>query len=415
MNCPQCGEQWDAHVKFCPKCGTKLQEDNVQQEAAVIDGIPASTKWQTNALILKLLPVLKRPSTWVLFSVFCAFIIAIILFLRPASPEAVAEKFMKALSSGNYAKAYGMLYQQGASLESQDEFIKAQEALENALGPIKEYRIDFREEERRLEEAFGKMINDTEYSKSKRQDYIVTFSRAKMGQPMKFTLSVINVSSTGRPEWRVYVPELYGEYAVYIPKISNCTVSVNGKELVPQDGVLRFRAFKGNQYQVVIQGPDIKTVQLALDDNKPSQKLETFPVSDDLQAKLEKVIEGFNNADIQACMDWNMEYYRPYLKYEKGGWLSRSKWEEMEARIENLKNMGRRVKSNLVRVNYERGTTSEDGRAKIKVTETWESQTIGSDGNVIETRPAHTIVWLYHLERQPDGNWLIIDNDEVYQ
>lgn len=410
MFCPWCGTHQDDSAVVCANCGKELPvSSNGNTTSSILDlGVKKSSQaWFAT--------LLKSPKF--LFAAAIAIVLALFVFflLQPSSPKDVAEKFMRYMSSGNYTKAYSLLYKTDSAMLKEDRFVNAQQNLERDLGPIVEYRIDFREEERRIEQDASALIGDTEYLPSKRQDYLVTYRRAKMSEPEEFTLSMRNVSAGKRPKWRACVDEWYDSYSLSIPSgLKDCTVLVDGKEVTPKDGELSFNVFGGDRVEVSITGADIEPVKVVLDRRNTSKKFESLQVSNSLQTKLKKIVEGFNKADVAVGMDWNIDHYKPYVKEDTGfEWLTDTLWEKLVDQAEKMKEDNKKEQRELLEVKYDRAVLTEDNKARMRVTETWQSKTFDSSGEVVEEEEPHTIVWDYIFGRQSDGKWLILDTERI--
>ncbi len=414
MYCPWCGKPQDDSAAYCSSCGGRLSESEAldgDSDGASLRQLASEVSGATEK---KAFTALKNPKLLVAVVAVAAVVLLVFFLLRPLSPRDAAEKFMKCMSSGNYAKAYEMLYQTDSLMLSKEKFVQVQENLEKELGPIAEFRIDFRDEERRIEQGVSALIGETEYLPSKRQDYLVTYRRSKMGQPEELILSMRNASAGKRPIWRVCVDDWYDSYSLQIPAIKGCTVLADGKQVALVDGKVSFHVFAGDRIEVTVSGPYIKPTKVVLDSSQHSMGFETLPVSDSLQSQLEKVIDGFNKADIAVGMDWNVDHYKPYVKQTEGAgsfWFADSLWEQLVEKTQMMKEDGKKADLTLIDVIYDRAELVADNKVKMRVEETWESKIYDSSGTVVEEYEPHTIVWIYELERQPNGRWLIVDHE----
>lgn len=334
--------------------------------------------------------------------IICVFVVVGLALLiysvtRPPGPQKVAQEYMEAMQNGDYTKAYKLTYCNKTSpLLNERNFAAVAMKIDN-------FTIDYRDEERQLEQKAGALIGDNEYLASARQDYAVRVGYK--GQISTHNLILVNRSADPKkPDWKVDISDYVNSYTLEIGEGPSVKVAVDGIEMPVNNCTVELNGFK-SKYTANITGKNIRPATVTLTKDDWNQSVDLL-VSSALQSKLEKVIDGFNKADVLAITDLNMDHYKPYIKMD-GVEGYNNIADKLEDKINDLKDNNTKINATLKSIKYEIAVFENQDTVKLKDTEAWDNTMLHADGTTEHN--TNTINWTYILEKQNNGTWLITE------
>lgn len=343
-----------------------------------------------------------------LIAILLIIVIAVVLS-KPAQPEDIAKKYYKALESGNFAKAYELLYipEQDKEFLTKENFIKQQKTIEENEGKITEFTLDTMERTNNFNEGLLEVFGDDEdkqqYGKDRYREYEVVVCREK-SQPNKDCLKVVNKSEKKKPIWQINSDYLI-EYR-RINTLSGLDVKIDGTDITESDkeGGYDFAYFTGLPCKIQITGETIKPQEIESDETIITIK--DFEHQEELKQELEKVIQSFNNADVKACVEKDPSYYKPFV--------SADLYKDLQSQIERMKEKDYFIELELDEIEYNEIKFDKNiNKVLFHVKEVWSSTYIYSDGTK-DTHEPHTIKWVYKLYKGGDDKWYIEDHYEDF-
>ncbi|MDA8229270.1 MAG: hypothetical protein M0T74_16510 [Desulfitobacterium hafniense] len=373
----------------------------------------------------KIIPMNKKTIKIVVaLCILSVLIFAGFKMTQPMGPEEVAAQFLKDMKDGDYAAAYELLECVDNKLLTKEKFIESMKAGEKKGANITDYLLEesalynkIYEQGNSKKQASTVIAEDNTSKQIETQSktYDVTIVREDKNNFSTF-LGVKNVSQTNREKWKVVLEELYGEFTLNTPYITDdMTVSINGEpELSAKDflysmdtenNTLKFDVFAYYSFNITIKGKDIKPVTVSFDASKsrPDQKIDKYEVSDVLKEETEKVVTAFNRADIEATKKRSMAPYDPYVLKDS------SSWGKLEQKIDNLIFFNAKNSTTLDKIEFASVNLVGENILEIKAVETWSGKRINlSDGRVIDEIKADVHTQYYKLKKQDNGNWMIV-------
>lgn len=391
MFCSKCGtEIKKENAAFCNKCGASLKEKASEIEKVISnEGETENLNFkETNISIPVVLP--PRPEFKInkkviaiiaAVAVVLCLIPVVKLILKPASPQSVAEKFFKELKSGNYEKAYELF---------DSEKLKGSEFLTAG-----DYKKSF-EKSKITDFTIVKNKGKVDYSKSKEYQIEVNITLGQNNQ--KWHINLVNVSKGKSPKWKIDPSRLILETQIIVP--SGMDLEVNNKKIALVNGdTIKIPMFGGYPFHVKVSNPDIKIVEK---DAAAGDYIEFFEFSpsEELTSKITELINKYHQSSIETFKDCNVSHIEQCVKKESSLWYRYTNYFTMETAPEE-----RSIKDlKFNEFSFEMGFTTNLDVIIVKTNEVWNSSIAGETVNN----------FVYTIERQPDGNWMITESYADY-
>lgn len=372
MQCPHCETENEENAKFCCRCGKKMFDTPI---AATLD--------QTYDPELLKVNVRLSTRTKLIIAALAILIVSGIAYqfiTKPLTPNQVAAKFMENLQKGDYSKAYSYLDEScfiGREYLSQECF---QEAF--AQNKVSEYKLD-------AGTGTKSEVSQTNFH------YILNSG----GQRSEGVLKLVNNPTGKKDNWKIDPSNFI--INTEICTLPDVTVKINEQPVKIENGSITLPMFNGFSFQVSMENPDIKPLEI---DSQAGKQVDGTLVepSPALQESIKTQINGLNSTFIQAVKDLNSANYSKFVK--EGS----DEWRDLDNQIMNLRNnqiiqesILKDIKINNIRFARSLKTVNADSE------ETWDSSYKNADGQVIRQDNNHLIRWTYTLEKQDDGSWLI--------
>lgn len=336
-------------------------------------------------------------------------VIAVVLSLRPPTPEKVAQQFMEALRSGNFARAYGLLDlgpDVGGALGRQ----AFAQAMKQRYGDIRSFRLDFQRELNEMQSRLAALLGPQEARKYSAANYREFCAYVDAGGRQEVVpLFMVNTSTSSRPRWRVDPEPFLGRIKVL--SLPGASVTVGSQRLqVPDSGVVELEAFV--PVSVSVSTPESKPFTQVMHSGGVV-KADRLDPNDELRAKLVAVVEGFNrawieavrNADFGPCQPFVDENYPEYRTWDY--YTPRQTADFVRQQVRRLRENGERWDSSLLRFHVrEVYLGGKQGEAVVVVEEEWNTLRRKEDGTLIEDRGRNAVTWEYHLIKGT-GGWRI--------
>lgn len=300
MYCSNCGKKNPNHSQFCENCGGPLQA-----------GSENITDASQGLLILENIKKHKVPLIMGITALIVVYLFISILN-KPVMPINVAEKYMNALSGQDYAKAYKYI---DSELNMPEKaYVYSMQEIEKKAGPIKEYRIENAEVEKKMEETLA-----SSYERS----YTVVLGRNTRDMTR---LVVKNISASEKPDWRVEPFDSYNVQELELGTLPDMKLKVCGEEVkVSGDGRCIITFFHNIPLPIEISSPSIVTKTFQY----PSQT-EKYPLvyqaSDKSKQEIQKAITDLFVALDNAKTQRNMQLLEPFIVYGSSAWNDIERW-----------------------------------------------------------------------------------------
>lgn len=356
----------------------------------------------------------NRPVVLVLILLAVAVIVAALLVSRAGnSPEKVAERFMQALRSGNYAQAYKMLdlSKCKGSLYGEEAFAGY---IRQYYGNIQSYRIDFQKEYNEMQSRMSGLIGPQEarrYSLANHREFAAVVMAN--GRQLDLPLVLENLSASKKENWKVE-PDPFVKSAT-VRTLPGATVTVGETSYtVNKDGSLTLSGFLPPKATVAVAGA--KPVEVSL--WQGGGDVSKFAPTDDLRRQAESTVESFNRAWVQAVRTQDVSPIKPYIAENcpvDTGWFSFkiNPLKATEETIRDLQSKGLTDEVELKQFSVDDVYFANKPEEVVVVArETWHDVKKDKTGAVKEDR-TNEVKWEYHLVKE-NGSWKIAYHERAY-
>jgi hypothetical protein len=363
MKCPGCQtEILEKGTRFCPSCGFTINS-NKAEDLPKISILP---KKQAVVFILGLVMIMA--------------VVTAAFMIKPMSPDAVAENFLKALKTGQYENAYNLLDDRafnGNPFLTKENF---QQAFSSAA--LQDYKLDVPDN-----------VQSTAYAN--RASFKTMMKTDK--QQKTISISLVN-NDDKKTDWKIDPAVFIVSTRVYT--LPNIKVTINGQDTYSSGNIQMFADYP---MQVKFENPDIKTVERSA---KAGENINVtkFQPSDALLTQATDLVDKYNKADIQAMKELNISYYQPYVTQNS------FRWTTLSNNINMYKSSNTSIEKQLMDVKYlDLVFGNSLSNLYFNVDEKWHVTTKNKDGK-ITSDTTKDIRWRYELYKQADGKWLIANS-----
>lgn len=310
MYCSNCGKKNPNSAQFCENCGGPLPK--------TADAGPALSTAGQGIAALEFVNEHKKPLIIGLAAVIVLYLV-ISLLAKPKLPIDAAEKYLDAISGQSYAKAYK--YIDPELNMSKKAFVYSMQEMEKKVGPVKEYRIENEDLERKQEDSLASSFE---------RNYSIVLGRTSREVR---TLEVKNVSASEEADWRVEPFDSFRTRELQLGPLPDLKVKVCGEEVnVTGIGRCKITYFDDIALPVEVSSPSIAPYKFEY-----PPEAEDFYVAYQASAKtrqeIQNTLNNFFTALNKAIAEHSMNAVESTVVMGSGA------WNEMENGIRSENNI----------------------------------------------------------------------------